>query len=271
MEILNEKTMAELNAEGDAPGASPSPPSPATPELEQTIASLQSQIKEAASRQQLLETQNNLLESQNREMRTQLAAPKPDPAKDITLEQVEESWKRGEISDLDRQRWITRLETKAVLDRRDREAAERQTLQEAATELEEWKGLAPDLDRQGSEILGRVSAAYWRLVKRGFAPDIRTQITAVESVLGPLEAARTRRAVDETTRLRAPVGHSFGASAPASAPSSHSSSRGSQLYDKLTPEAKQFYASMGYDEAATRRTLDFADEETLRRFGRLQA
>ena len=153
----------------------------------------------------------------------------------------------------------------------------RQVLTSVGDEIEGWKHLAPEINQPGSALNGRVAEAYRRLVARGYSEDIRTQLTAVESVMGwTLSEARQRRSVDDFTSDSIPRG-GVGTGGPGGGGSQGrqtEGNRGDQLFRRLTPEAlaamRELYGNSPDADARIKDDLKYADEETLTRRGRLK-
>lgn len=195
-------------------------------------------------------------------------------------ELVKRRFRAGDIDD------DTRVEALANIaaDERMAQAEEvhgaRQVLQSAADEIDRWKRVAPELVQSTSPLRGRVQETFKRLVARGYpADDIRTELTAVENVMGgSFEDFQRRRGIDDTTADQTPRG-----GIPTGGPGGGGGSGtrratgsfGEQLFTRLTPEAltelRRMYNDAPDPDLAIAKDLEYADEETLWRRGRLKS
>lgn len=194
----------------------------------------------------------------------------------LTPELIEQSFAKGEIDDAGRIRLHAQLEARKMR----AEDEERRSLDEANAELGRYMTEHPDLTRPGTPLLNEVGAelrTWSRLNPRLDPSDPRTQVLVTKAVLerkGNRVPAPDPR---EYNRLRIPVGSVGSPAAAAPGPeATPKKSKGEALWAKLTPDAKLFYQSYespGNPGAANMqrvfKTLEHADEDLLRRKGRL--
>lgn len=194
-------------------------------------------------------------------------------------ELVKRQFRAGEIDDDMRVERLADLAAEERLVQADQLHDARRILQSTADEIDGWKRLAPELVQPNSQIRGRVQEHFKRLVDRGYsANDIRTELLAVEQVMGgTLSEHQRRRSVDDFTADQTPRGGVGTGSAGAERPRSQGGqdNYGAHLFSRLVPEAlaemRRLYAHMPEPDAAIKKDLEYADEETLWRRGRLKS
>lgn len=183
---------------------------------------------------------------------------------------VRQKFAAGEIDDDTRVELLARISAAEIVESQDAERHGRSILADAGQEIAEWVRLEPSLNEVGSQLNAEVAAAYRRLVARGFPEDLRTQAAAVEQVLGPLDRFRQRRAVSDYTADRMPRGGA-GVGRSGQERPKQPEKRGEALFARLTDEALAYLRSMGETDEQIKADLEYADEGTLWRAGRLKS
>ena len=193
---------------------------------------------------------------------------------------VKRKFRAGEIDDDTRVEALANIAADERMERAEEVHGARQVLQSVADEIDGWKRVAPELVQSTSPLRGRVQETFKRLVARGYpADDIRTELTAVENVMGgSFEDFQRRRVIDDTTADQTPRG-GIGTGGPGGGGGAGTrrspGSFGESLFTRLTPDALTELRRMYHDapdpDAAIKKDLDYADEEVLWRRGRLKS
>ena len=152
-------------------------------------------------------------------------------------------------------------------------------LDDAKAEISRYIEANPDLGRPGTPLLNEVAAELriWQRTNPRLDPnDPRTQVLATKSVLERKGVKMPGPAPREYNRQRIPVGGGGGGGAETPTPAGEKKNKGESIWAKLTPQAKIFYQSYespgnpgGASMERIFKTLEHADEDMLRKHGRL--
>lgn len=209
----------------------------------------------------------------------------PSPPPPLTVAEVERQFAAGEINDTRRIELLTDLRYD---ERRARERdAERQAQanQRTTQRLNAYVAMYPDLKTNpNSELIQKkLIPKLSELADEGYDPNLAsTQVKALDALVADGELAPLRPAAaptpaspppadpNEHHRRRIPVGGGApGAPMPPS--TTPEPSRGERLFNKLSPQHQEFYIQYRGSKEAAIKTLEHADEDMLRRNGRLVA
>ena len=139
------------------------------------------------------------------QLRLAKEAPTTKETKIYSMAEVRQAVRDGRISEADGDTYIQDTiiphQIKQTLEAEKRQQAEKQPLERAAAELEEFKTIIPQIMVEGSDERTKVLIEVRRLMdSRGWANDSRTQVQAVENVFGRLSENKKRGEVDRATR-----------------------------------------------------------------------
>lgn len=229
---------------------------------------------DSAAELQKLREQNASLKGELSGLRETRVAPPastvtvPEPME--TVDGVEAAFVKGEITDSQRIRLLSRIEVREQTAQEDASRRQQDTARKTNEKLAGYVEKYPALKDRSSPLLQKVSDELRTMAESGLDPqDVRMQVLAVEKVIA---RATTTQDPEEFNRRRIPVGGGGGASGnDGLAPRKpQENQKGKDLFKNLTSEAQAFYKDYHVgDMEKVYRTLGFADEGILRRSGRL--
>ena len=259
-------------------GALVEPPAPIVSDLPAPPApkSIEEQLAE-------LHEQNARLTGQLEEARRPAPAEPPRPAAAPmtyaqAVESVEALYRAGEITELQRTEQIADL--KFEQRERDREVQQRRqaSQQRVSDRLNAYVARYPALKDGQSELVQKyVIPKLHELVDEGLDPMLaETQVKALDAFVA--DGVMVLRALaaptpdpNEHHRRRIPVGGGPSGGGPVEPTPAKSMSKGERLFNNLAPQHQQFFIAQRGSKEAAIKTLEHADEDMLRRNGRLVA
>lgn len=130
----------------------------------------------------------------------QAKTEKVESPKIYTPEEVQTAVDAGNLSAAKGAAYLARLEAEKVFEEKSAIAARRAPIDRAKLEIHEHRKLNPWIDDQGDSRRKEIDAEYYRLVGYGHHADERTQLVAVEKIVGSLDAQRKRHEMANLTR-----------------------------------------------------------------------
>lgn len=194
------------------------------------------------------------------------AAPSPEPPKTYTRVELNALVDSGQISEADRDATLDRqndakMET-MVAQQVDARVSATTTEKSAAAQVDEYTAKVPDLMVDGSDIRNKVRDEYIMLVKTGLPEGNPTQVAALRSVVGAIEAVANPGKTEDPEPSHENLG-SGDDNPPADtggAPKDMSAGRRAYYQDQIGKGAYK-------DWNAVNEELKFADKRVLARDG----
>ena len=214
------------------------------------------------------------LEGENRQLREQLKPPPAAPSQDdLTPEKIEETYQKGEITESHRIRLLAKAEARAEIQAQQRLSAEQRTVTSANRKIQQAVSTYPELRDRQSPLMRQVADELAVLVEEyGMsADDPRTQALAIERTTEG--KGSTMSDTREHDRLRRGGGLGGFGGGDDRGKDRHSQpepkTKGERIFNALLPEFQKFYIDFRGSKDAAIKTLEHADEASLRKAGRM--
>ena len=216
------------------------------------------------------------LEGETRRLHAEVdaaARPAPTPKDPLTADEVQRALDAGEITQGQALRLFAKIEGRnAALDL-DRERDDQAALRRANATIAAAVGAYPELKDRQSPLMRRV-AEELQVVQTDYGmnpEDPRAQALALERVVGRGKGADVDDREYDRLRRSGGVG-GFGSAdddGRGGPRKPEPKSKGERIFNALLPEFQTFYLQFRGSKEAAIKTLEYADEATLRKHGRM--